>query len=355
MSAPAAKAMAVVRVGLVTAVGATAPSSCAALRAKIGNPSETRFTDASGQWITAHQVQLEKPWRGLAKLARMAALAIEEALHPLPRSHWGRLPVLLCVAEPDRPGRIDALEADLAVEIRRLLGVRFDEARSATVAHGRVALAVALNSARRLLAEHDCEQVLIVAADGLIGRHTLGAYEAGSRLLTGNNSNGFMPGEAAGAVLLGRADAAGGPQGRLLIAGLGFAREAAHIASEAPLRGDGLTAAIRGALHEAGLAMHDFDCRIADVTGEHYYFKEASLALSRTLRGRKESFDLWHPAECTGEVGAASGVVMLAVAEAACAKGYAPGANILAHWSGDSGHRAAAALRWHPTGAAVSA
>jgi 3-oxoacyl-[acyl-carrier-protein] synthase-1 len=42
--------------------------------------------------------------------------------------------------------------------------------------------------------------------------------------------------------------------------------------------------------------MHDFDYRIADISGEQYYFKEAALALARTLRRRKPEFDLWHPA-----------------------------------------------------------
>jgi 3-oxoacyl-[acyl-carrier-protein] synthase I len=344
-------------VGLVTAVGQSAPASCAAFRAKLSNPSETRFTDGAGQWILAHQVVLEKPWRGLTKLARMAAQAIEEALRPVPRAQWARLPMVLCVAEPDRPGRLDALDEPLAATIQEFVGVRFDPAHSAIVAHGRVGLAVALNGVRRLLAStaRNVEQVVVVAADSLIARATVGAYESEGRLLTERNSNGFMPGEAAGALLLGRVDGVSGRQGQLAITGLGFAREAAHIASEEPLRGEGLTAAVRGALGDAGLAMHDMDYRIADLSGEHYYFKEASLVLSRTLRQRKESFDLWHPAECAGELGAASGVAMLALAEAACAKGYTPGPRILAHWANDNGHRAAATLQWLGSGSTTSA
>ena len=101
--------------------------------------------------------------------------------------------------------------------------------------------------------------------------------------------------------------------------------------------------------------MHDIDYRIADLSGEHYYFKEASLALSRTLRQRKESFDLWHPAECAGDLGAACGVAMLALAEAACVKGYTLGPRILAHWANDNGRRAAATLHWLSSGATTSA
>jgi 3-oxoacyl-[acyl-carrier-protein] synthase I len=159
--------------------------------------------------------------------------------------------------------------------------------------------------------------VLIAATDSLLSGPTLSAYEAAGRLLTDTHSNGFMPGEAAGAVLLGLPGA--GPE--LRCTGIGFGVEHAHIDSGEPLRAEGLTHAIKQALADAHLQMHDIDYRIADVSGEQYYFKEAALALSRTLRQRKEAFDLWHPAECTGETGAAAGIALLALADAACRKG----------------------------------
>ena len=91
---------------------------------------------------------------------------------------------------------------------------------------------------------------------------------------------------------------------------------------------------------------HEMDFRVTDNSGELYYFKEAALALSRTLKKRKEEFDIWHPAECTGEIGAASGVVVITTVRIACLKGYAKGPNVLAHWANDDGQRAALALRF---------
>ena len=52
------------RTGLVTSVGLTTPQSCAAFRAKITSPSETRFIGADGQWIMAHEVPLDARQRG---------------------------------------------------------------------------------------------------------------------------------------------------------------------------------------------------------------------------------------------------------------------------------------------------
>ena len=92
--------------------------------------------------------------------------------------------------------------------------------------------------------------------------------------------------------------------------------------------------------------MHELDFRNTDISGEQYYFKEASLALSRTLRQPKAEFDLWHPAEAIGESGAAVGLAVLIDSHAACQKGYAPGPGILTHFANDTGERAAAVLRY---------
>lgn len=328
--------------GLVTAVGLTAQASCAAFRGKIGNPTQTRYIDRAGEPIMAHQVPLAQPWVGSTRLAKMAAMAIEEALHELPRKEWSSMPMLLCVAEAERPGRMEGLDEALFKQIQAELGVTF-AARSMVITQGRVAVAVALAQARALIAQGHCTRVLVAAADSLLNGPTMGHYERVGRLLTSQNSNGFLPGEGAGALLVGKAQ---GVAGELVCSGLGFGREQAHLDSELPLRADGLSQAIKGAMAEAGCQIHDMDFRITDVSGEHYYFKEAALALSRTMRFLKEEFDIWHPAECTGETGAAAGVAVVALAQAACLRGYGKGPNILAHLANDAGQRAAMSLQY---------
>lgn len=341
-----AAAIAILKTGLVTSVGLSAPASCAAFRAKMSNPSETRFIDSGGQWIMAHQVPLEQPWRGLTKLAKMAAMALREALEDIPQTDWSQLPLLLCVAENERPGRLAGLDDALFLQIQTELGVEFD-AHSAVITQGRVGVAVALAQARLLIPQRMAQtthpRVVIVATDSLLTWPTLSHFEQNERLLTERNSNGFMPGEAAGALLVGPPSGKGS---ELLCTGIGFGRELAHIDSEEPLRADGLTQAIKAALHDAGCQMHDMDFRITDLAGEQYYFKEAALALSRTLRQRKASFDIWHPAECTGEIGAAAGAAIISTAQAACQKNYTQGPNILAHMANDAGQRSAISLQY---------
>lgn len=340
-----ASPLAIRRTALITSVGLDAPSSCAAIRAKLTNPTETRFVDDEGAWLVAHAVPLGESWSGLAKLARLAALAIDECLVDVPRDQWSQIPVLLCVAEHDRPGRQGGLDDRLFAEVERLLGAQFSD-RSAIVAQGRIATPIALAAARQLLADPLVTQVVVAGVDSLLSWPTLSVYLKADRLLTPTNSNGFMPGEAAGAVLLGAPSA----HAELRCTGVGFGIEPAHLDADLPLRGNGLAAAIELALDDAGRQMHELQFRMTDLSGEQYYFKESALALGRTLRQLTPEFELWHPAESTGETGAASGLAMLAVADAACRKGYAPGPDFIAHWANDSGRRAAAVLQFarHP-------
>ena len=330
----------IISTGMVTSVGQTAPSTCAAIRAKVTNPIESHFIDAVGEPLISHAVELERPWRGRTKLARMAAMAIEECLEPFPLSEWSRIPVLFGVAEAARPGRYEGLDDYLLQEVGGLLGAKFAES-SAVVPYGRVSVGVALRLARQLVFEQHAPAVVIAAADSLLTWPTLRDFEERERLLTARNSNGFIPGEAAAAVLVGPPSAAG-----LVVHGIGLTRESAYLDSEIPLRADGLTAAIQSALSDAQCVLHDLDFRISDISGEQYYFKEAALALSRTLRQRKESFDIWHPAECVGEVGAAIGPIMLAVADSACRQSYAAGPGILFHGANDTGERLALVARY---------
>lgn len=334
-------AVAIRRTGLVTSVGLDAPSACAAIRAKLTNPTQTRFRAGDGEWLMGHEVPLDDAWRGLGKLSRMAAMSIAECLADVPRDAWSRIPVLLCVAERERPGRQERIEEQLFPAIQDLLNARFSS-ESFLVPHGRVSMVVALQAARRLLERGDVEHVVVAATDSLLTWPTLSVYDRADRLLTEYNSNGFLPGEAGGAVLLARPDGAAAVE----CIGIGFGVEDAHIDADMPLRAQGLSTAIGQALADAGRQMHDASFRITDLSGEQYYFKEATLALSRTLRQRKESFDIWHPAECVGETGAAAGLVVLAVAEAAYRKGYALGPLVVTHLANDGGQRAAAVLQF---------
>jgi len=324
--------------GMVTAVGLDSPSTCAAIRCAIDNFSETRFMDRGGEWIIGSQVTLEQPWRGLPKLVHMSAPAIQECLAHVGDVRPELIPLLLCVAEKERPGRLAGLDDQLFHDIEDQLGMHFHR-HSGVIARGRIGGALALAEARRLIYEERVPFCIIAAADSFLVATTLDAYEKSDRLLTSQNSNGFIPGEAGTAVLIGQPGRTREPE--LLCIGLGEGREKATIDSEEPLRAEGLVAAFRAAFSEAGRTIDDLDFRLTDSNGEQYWFKEAALAMTRTLRARKERFQIWHPADCIGETGAAIGPCTLGIALAAARKRYAPGPGILFHFGSDDGERIA--------------
>jgi 3-oxoacyl-[acyl-carrier-protein] synthase-1 len=327
--------------GMVSAVGLSAPSTCAAIRCAIDNFTETRFMDRAGDWIIGSQVPLESPWRGLKRLVHMVAPTIRECLAYVGGTSSEMIPLLLCVAEEERPGRIWGLDDQLLHDVETQLGMHFHP-YSGVFAHGRVAGAIALAEARRLIYENHLQYCIVAGVDSFLISRTLAAYEERNRLLTSQNSNGFIPGEAGAAVLVGSANQTTG--NALLCLGIGGGQEQVTIESEEPFRADGMVQAFRAALTDAGKTMADVDFRITDSNGEQYWFKEAELAVTRTLRTRKEEFEIWHPADCIGEVGAAVGPCLFNIAIAATTKNYAPGRSILCHFSGEGGDRLAVLL-----------
>jgi 3-oxoacyl-[acyl-carrier-protein] synthase-1 len=336
------KPLAVLATGMVTAVGLDAPSSCAAMRAAIDGFGETRFIDRLGEWIIGAAVPMDPPVRGRDKQARMAASAIAECLPALGGIKPREVPLLLCVAEETRPGRLPGLDRDFLAAISTKLGTQFASS-SAVIANGRVGGVEAVLRARQLIDEGS-PYCLVAGVDSFLVAGTLAEVERKRRLLTSENSDGFIPGEAAAAVLLGPGKEQS--ERAMLCLGAGLGMEKATVDSEQPLRADGMAEALRSAVSDSRCGFEKLDYRICDANGEQYRFKEASLALSRTMRVLKCMIELWHPADCIGEIGAAIVPCVLGIARTAAFKGYAPGKGVLCHFGNDEGQRAAMILRY---------
>jgi 3-oxoacyl-[acyl-carrier-protein] synthase I len=330
----------IIAAGMLTGVGSNAPASCAAIRAGINNFSDSRFLDKGGEWVIGSRVTLEQPWRGLPRLVHMVVPAIKECLAHIGNARPEEIALLLCVAEKDRPGRLEGLDEQLFQDVQAELAVQFHP-RSGVIARGRVGGAIGLDAARRLMDQEGVALCIIAGVDSYFETATLEVYEEKNRLLTSTNSNGFIPGEGGAAILV-------SPFSRtvpgLVCLGIGRGVEQATLDSDLPLRADGLVRAIKAAFAEAGRGFEDVDYRLTDANGEQYWFKEAALAETRILRVRKEMFDIWHPADCIGEMGAAAAPSVIAVALAAQEKHYSPGHGVLCHFACDRGERVALML-----------
>ena len=327
--------------GMVTCVGLDAASSCAAMRGRLDGFAETRFMGPDGEWLIGAAVPLPRNWIGVKRMAHLAAGALSDLRAQEPSALTG--PILLCLAEEGRPGRPIPDPSAFAALVAEILGLPAVP-RLQVISHGRPSGFVALDRARRLIAAGE-EPVVILGVDSYLTAQSVAHYLGQNRLLAPGNSNGFIPGEAAAAILC---SASAGP---LRLAGLGLAREPAPIYNasdkdglDLPLRGDGMTRAYQIAMDQAQVDLAHVEYRISDLIGEQFFFKQSALASLRLERGRTPFQDLWNPAESIGNVGAAVVPVMLAQLLTAETRGYTPGSPALMEGSGDDGACGAAVL-----------
>jgi 3-oxoacyl-[acyl-carrier-protein] synthase-1 len=332
---------------MVCPVGLNAAAACAALRAKSSAFNDLPYHDNRGEPIVGATVP------GMAALPRTAPQLVELLVKSLAglleaRSalDWGNVPLLVGLAERNRPGGGADLAETIVAKVQQALNVRFHRKQSRAYASGHTAVFEALAGARRLIHDSTVPACLVCGVDSFINARTLDWLDRDFRLKTPANRDGVIPGEAAATVLVRMQPSTGGATE---IAGLGFGKEKAHILSEEPLLGLGLTEAVRSALAEAKLGLHEIDCRFSDVTGELYGFKELPLVEGRLIRVlRKQEQPLWHWAEVIGDTGAAAGVLQLVAADEAFRKGYAPGDTMICLTSARAGDRAAAVVRRVP-------
>ncbi|TPK96873.1 3-oxoacyl-ACP synthase [Mesorhizobium sp. B2-4-12] len=326
-------------VGMVTAVGLDSPSACAAMRARLDGFQETRFVGSGTDLLIGAPVPLPRDWIGEKRMAHLAAAAICEAFETIPQAR-GQTALILCLAEEDRPGRPAGDSVRLLRNVSEITEIE-PNMRSRIVAHGRTSGHIALDQARRMIASGEVPYVMIAGVDSYLTAPAIAYYLGENRLLAADNPNGFIPGEAAAAVLC-----TGSRGDGLRLFGLGLARESATIynAEDLPLRADGMTSAYSAAFKETGIEMNRLGYRIADLIGEQYWFKQSALASLRLLRGRHDFQDIWSPGESLGNVGAAVVPLMIGMAWMAARKGYAAGNPVLIEASNDAGACGAAIL-----------
>lgn len=324
--------------GLACPVGLTWPSACAAMRAGISRKSISAYTDNKGrEIITSYLPQLipeDASWE--ARWLFLLTQALRDMTGDSGPRALERIPMFLALppSSSDRPYSVNqvcnALSKELGVQLSPdLLQIFCDGA------HGGY---VALQKGRAsVYAGRAC---VVAGADSFLSSRRLLVLAEKQRLLLEGNSDGFIPGEAACAMLLShdRRHALG------QVSGIGFAVEPSLLDNDTPLRAAGLVAAVQAALDEAGLQLADLDFRLSDAAGESFYFKEQSLLVSRLLRERRPEFPLWLPAASLGDTGAAVGLCSLLWAMAAWDRDYAPGPRALACAGNDQGARAAIVL-----------
>jgi 3-oxoacyl-[acyl-carrier-protein] synthase-1 len=197
------------------------------------------------------------------------------------------------------------------------------------------------------------EFALAGGADSYLEPETLEWLESNDQVHSAgraNNAWGFVPGEAAGFVLLASADAAARYRlsAALEVLTAATAKESKLIKTDAVCTGEGLTALFRALAGVPPVVRADH--LYCDMNGEPYRADEFGFATTRAGRLFRDSSAFTAPADCWGDVGAASGPLFLVLADAATRKGYAPGAVLAAFTSSESGERCGFVARARPAG-----
>jgi len=325
---------------LISPVGYCAASTAAAVRASIAAFAALPYRDINGEPIRGASIEaIPGEIRGRDRLAALARLAIDQVDPSLgDQLPWGDMPLILCAREPEAQGaRMNGILSDL----RYRNGAPIAGGRSGHIAAGQISAFAAIEQSRKILRESSVEGCLIMAIDSLIDARALNWLDQHKRLKTSDQTDGVIPGEAACLSLVTRQALF---DSRVTVRGLGLAMETATVLSDEPSRADGLTQALRLALQEAGVAMHDVDWRLSDVAGESFAFEELALAQMRLVRRVRAEQLVWLAADCMGDCGAAAGLIQFAIAEQAFTRGYAPRTIAALHGSSLHGGRAAAII-----------
>jgi 3-oxoacyl-[acyl-carrier-protein] synthase-1 len=310
--------------GMVTPVGSSAASSCAALRAKVSGFSEVPYTDISNEPVVGAPVTfVASNAKGLVRLVDLAAPALQECASFLPSGEMAKTPVLLVIADAARPS-VSKRPSDLLVALEARLGVSFAPG-SSVFPHGAVGGVIALRHARALIEERKAHNCIVGGVDSFLDQRQLRWLERSRRLKRPNQPFGLIPGEGAGFVVLSATPVDG--HARVSVIGIGAAHTAPEDRSR-PRAGE-IVDAMRAAVTAAGISTSDIGFEITDLTGEREMAVDHALAVTRTFIEPQPKLHSWHMAMSLGSVGAASVPCALAWTMQSNMRGYAPSAHAM--------------------------
>ena len=337
--------IAIIGLGVRCAVGLSGPAAAAAVRAGISGLHEHPYMlDKVGEpMIVAQEPTLDPALQGAERFTHLAGPALKEALAPLAQRGISVQGMHIVVGTPEpRPGLPAGIEDALGRQV-----ASFRTSQDTTfLSSGNAAGLLSMKLARDVLHMGRSRFCLAGGVDSYLTADSLEWMDEQRILKTSANRNGFPPGEAAGFCLM--ATGATALELRLPVLGwletLGSAREESPIRTPTICVGRGLSEAIQQATAPLRLPEERVDESICDMNGEPYRSEEFALTVLRTQKAFVDFARFVTPADCWGDIGAASGPLFANLAVAAGLRGYAKGPRTLIWASSVRGERAAAVV-----------
>jgi 3-oxoacyl-[acyl-carrier-protein] synthase-1 len=344
----------IVAVGLMSAVGLTAPETAAAIRSATMRFTETSIRDRKLVPFTLAEVaddglppaakQVEQTTGVTSRekrLVRLAAMPLMECMAAVPAARRP-CPLVLALPETQPAGAIDGVR--FLQLLTRQIGGQIDADRSFAVDVGRAGGLLAVARAGEIIRAGQSGFAIAGGIDTYRDLYVLATLDLEQRVKSADNTDGFIPGEGAAFVLLASATAAAGAglQALARVSRVAEGVEPGHLYSSTPYRGDGLAATITRVV-QAERANAPFSEVWSSMNGESHWGKEWGVSFLRNRSAFTEDYGTQHPADCTGDTGAACGPLMVALAALGMRDGYR-GSPALVYCSSDHGARTAVAV-----------
>ncbi|MBF0231469.1 MAG: hypothetical protein HQK65_00325 [Desulfamplus sp.] len=359
-------------IGMLTSVGHNAYQTCASVRADI-----VRMTDIDYFTIENEQyedvpvsgcpiVNVTDGYLGLGRWTRMVTWAITDLISNSGTGipDWENTGFFISLPPISREGVDPKIFKMLGLRIGQWNNVKGIENQTRVYPHGYASPAKGFCMAAEKLHQKKICYAVVGGVDSLVEPETLNYFHEAKRLKTEDNSDGFIPGEGAAFLLLESLEQAQERKANIMAV------------IENASMGDDLGNAILGALNghtddEFSEHVKQTKLMICDLNGESdraMTFGKAMLKAGQNIRSKTQgqnqnnqgqkhdSEDLalgsqiWHPADCIGDTGAASFAISACLGARALQRKYAESEKIMICGSSERGMGGAILLKGYQGG-----
>jgi 3-oxoacyl-[acyl-carrier-protein] synthase-1 len=339
--------IAITGLGMISPVGLDMVQTCAAVRAGVDLFEETEDhlclpADPDLDFEPMKGSRVPTLASGVDRNAQMMKLALQDLIEraQIPRAVLQATGLYLATGGEDRIGSAESFAHAVQATTRE----RFRELR--VFAGGHAGFFLALEEAMKALSEGRCAAAIVAGVDSHHLTPVLTRLDEAGRIKSERSLDGFIPGEAAAALLV-EMPAAATARGAAILAtlhGVDHDREEHVLGGDEPSSGTGLARAIERLAQSSG-AEGPFLWTACDMNGESYRGREWAHCQVNKPELFRGLASVWHPADCLGDTGAASGPVLACLAARAFERGYAPADQCLIWASSDDGLRGATLIR----------
>ena len=339
----------IVSTGARTPLGLDAAASAAAYRAGINAMGEHPFMiDQVGDPMPgALDSQLDPGLMGPDRFLALADTALHETCAPLSAKSTLHLRLPLYLALPElRPGFTDKDAAVVRSGLLRSEGLPITISEVNLFTLGHAAGLAALTAAMEHIQQGAFEACLVGGVESYFQPDTMEWLDENRQLAGAVSRSGFVPGEGAGFCLL-MTDLSTRRLGLDVLAHvfvIATGKETKLIKTSDICLGEGLTSVVRRAIGSQSSSSGRINAVICDINGERYRGEEWGFVCLRLSQYFDDPTAYWSPADCWGDMGAASVPLFAILACQAAARGYAKGPRTMLWASSEKGLRGAAVI-----------